>query len=58
MESGLSYDPGQIIEQALLKHFNLFYIGAHMTEDYHDNLKSFLQRDVYDQRLYRLMERQ
>jgi hypothetical protein len=57
MESGLSYDPGQIIEQTLLKHFNLIYVGAHMTEDYHDNMKSFLQREVYDQRLFRLVER-
>jgi hypothetical protein len=57
MESGLSYDPGQIIEQTLLKNFNLIYRGEHRTEDYHDNLRSYLDREVYDQRLFRLAEK-
>ena len=57
MESGLAYDPGQIIEQTLYKHFNLIYRGEHRTEDYHDNIRSYLDRDIYDQRLFRLVEK-
>jgi len=57
MESGLSYDPGQIIRETIFRHFHLIYMGAHLTEDYHDNGKSFLQRTVYEQQLFRLLER-
>jgi hypothetical protein len=51
-DSGLTYDPGQLVRQALDQRFTRVLIGTRPTEDYHHAER---QRRPYDGHLWRLV---
>lgn len=53
-ESGLSYDPGRIVQRAIGEHFTTTLVGQRTTEDFHNAER---RRQEYEGHLWRLAPR-